>query len=1071
MENKMSLDLKKGKKAPADVCQELLGEKKTIKQRLSEFKKEYGYLGLAALIPAIIFFMIYLARGLYPFGSGTVLVLDLNGQYVYFFEALRNTVLEGGSLLYSWSRALGGEFIGMYAYYIASPLSYLICLFPADKTQEFLLIMFMLKSSICGFTMGYYLHKHSFTKNKLTVVTFAIMYALSAYCVVQQNNTMWIDAVMWLPLVTLGIEELVKYGKYKMFVIFLALTLASNFYIGYMTCIFVLLYFFFYMLAYKERNVNNPRLEEKHFLKSFIRIGTFSVIAVSIAAFIIFGAYYALQFGKNEFTDPNWEIAMKFDFLDLIFKLFPSSYDTVRIDGLPFVYCGLLTVILVPFFFCSKKFTLREKIASGAFILVFVFSFMITSLDLIWHGFQKPQWLNARFSFMFCFFLIFLAFRAFDHVKEVKAGYLAGISGIIILFIAFLQKFDDEFKQKLIDLAYGPNEEDFLVHPFATILLTVICLVVYVTLIALMFKSKNKELVSAVLLCVVCGELFISGLTNINDLDKDVGYTTYQSYNEFNNLLRPVTGALEEYDDSFYRFEKTYHRKLNDNMALDIRGVSNSTSTLNKSTIEFLKLLGYYSQSHKSQYKGGTVVTDSLIGMKYIISERDYSKLYGDAVLTGKDYAEYMGMTLEELQEATFADKYNDYSSDDLLVYLNQYALSIAFAASDDVLNVNMKDHNIRVSKDNDDYESKYNPDGYTSPFYRVNALFSAILGEEVEIFKGATLTEVTLDNVTHKQSSVQHGDLTEKEVDHDRYILVDTGKSGSVTYSYTVPEGCMLYAFFPAYYNREVDLSAQALNKETGKFDKMAIFDSPRTDGTINNSKTSSCSFAKCNDRIVELGFAPSEEYKLTVTIEKPKDPSSTTQKEFYAKTNTDFVCYVDMELFAEVIARIKENEFIIGEDYKEDDLKGTLKTNKNDQLIMTTIPYDKGWNVYVDGERVDVVEIGDALLGFYIDDAGSHDVRLLYRSTANKLGMVISVSALLCFVLIIVFERKWRKIKPVKAIYVVEGEDSFTDPHNYAEVDEEVGASRSFFDWLFKDGSQKDDKKSPNNNQKKKK
>ena len=1030
----------------------MLGDKPSFKERFINLKNEYGYIGLAALIPAFIFFLIYLARGLYPFGSGTVLVLDLNGQYAYFFEALRNTVLEGGSLLYSWSRAMGGEFLGMYAYYIASPLSYLICLFPADKTQEFLLIMFMIKAAICGGTMGIYLHKHSVTKNKLTVITFAIMYALSAYCVVHQSNTMWIDAVMWLPLVALGVEELVKHGKYKMYVIFLALTLASNFYIGYMVCIFVLLYYFFYMLAYTERNVNNPCLEKNHFGRSFLRIALFSVIAVAMAAVIVFGAYYSLQFGKNEFTDPSWEVKMKFDFYDLLFKLFPASYDTVRIDGLPFVYCGLLAVILAPIFFLSKRFTLREKVASGIFLLIFVFSFMISSLDLIWHGFQKPQWLNSRFSFMFCFFVIYLAFRAFDHVKEIKAGHLAGISGLILIFIAVLQKFDDEFKQKLVDLSYGPNEEDFLVHPYATILFTVILLVVYVTLIAFMFKAKNKEVVSAVLLCVVCGELFLSGLTNVNDFDKDVGFTTYQSYNEFNNLMRPVTETLtEDHDTSFYRFEKTYHRKLNDNMALDIRGVSNSTSTLNKDTINFLKLLGYYSQSHKSQYKGGTLVTDSLLGMKYIISDRDYSPMLGSSVLTGEDYAKHEGMTLEELQEATFADKYNDYTSDDISVYFNPYALSLAFAATDEVLNVNMKDHNIRVSKDSEDYEEKYNPEGYTSPFTRVNALFSAILGEEVEVFKPATLTDVALVNVTRKDSSVQHGSLTEKEVDHDRYILNDTNKAGSVIYSYTVPEGNMLYCFFPAYYNREVDLSAEAYNAEKEDYEKMPIFDSPRADGTINNSKTSSCSFSKCNDRIVELGFAPSTGYKLTVTIEKPKDPSSTTQKEFYAKKNTNFVYYVDMELFADVISRIKEHEFKIDADYKEDDLPGTIKTANNDQLILTTIPYDEGWNVYVDGERVEVFETCDALLAFRIDNAGEHTLRLKYRSSAFNYGIVISISAIALFALVVILERKWKKMKAAKAFLVVEGEDSFKGVYNYGDEDELEETGETILTLLF--------------------
>ena len=82
---------------------------------------------------------LYIAMEIHPFGNGTVLVLDLNGQYVYFFEALRNMVYGEGSLLYTFFRGLGGEFMGMYAYYLASPLSYLVALFPQDRIQEALI--------------------------------------------------------------------------------------------------------------------------------------------------------------------------------------------------------------------------------------------------------------------------------------------------------------------------------------------------------------------------------------------------------------------------------------------------------------------------------------------------------------------------------------------------------------------------------------------------------------------------------------------------------------------------------------------------------------------------------------------------------------------------------------------------------------------------------------------------------------------------------------------------------------------------------------------------------------------
>ena len=970
-------------KGKNEVLSNNIASNQKTKRRLAASLSEYKYISLAAIIPAVLFFLIYLVRGLYPFGNGTVLVLDLNGQYVYFFEALRNKVLEGGSLLYSWSRALGGEFLGMYAYYIASPLSYLICLFPKERTQEFLLVMFMIKAALCGGTMGFYLHKHSEKRNKLSIVAFAVMYAMSAYCVVQQNNTMWIDAVMWLPLVAYGVEQLIKFGKYKLFVIFLSLTLASNFYIGYMVCIFVLLYFFFYHFAFCENNANNPNNERSHFLKSFIRIGCYSILAIGMAAVIVLGAYYSLQFGKNDFTDPSWDIFLRIDILDIFFKMLPSSYDTVRIDGLPFIYCGLLTAVLAPLFFCCKKFTTREKVVCGIFLAIFILSFMISVLDLVWHGFQKPQWLNNRYSFMFCFFLLTLAFRAFENIEYVDNKCIGCVTAFIVLIVALFQAFAKEYQDKLIALKYGPKEEDFQIHVWATIVLTLVCLVVYIVIIALMKHSithpVNLDLVSAILLCVICVEVFLSGLCNINDLDEDVGYTKYSYYNEFQTLYRPVTETLLETDRTFYRFEKTYHRKLNDNMALSIKGLSNSTSTLNKSTITFLHQLGYYSSSHKSQYIGGNPVGDSLLGLKYIISERDLSHIYGDPVLTGEDYAKYMGMTLDELKEATFADQYKDLDASMINVYKNPYALSLAFAANPESFDLNMKDYNIFVNQEKN--PEKYNPDGYKSPFTRLNALITAILDEDetVEVFKPATM---------NGDPTVSDGVKVSVSSNHNKY---EGEKGDSITYSYTVPEGVNLYLYFPAYYNRAIKLSS----------DTMKI-----ADGTTK--------LDSCNERIVELGYTTGTEYELTVKIDSDS-------KLFYTMLDDAYVYYVDMDVLNEAFSRLQSEQMIMSEDYNDDDIRGTITTLKGNKTILTTIPYDKGWEVYVDGERVETTEALDSLVAFDIESAGEHSIRFLYRPTTFKLGITISAISFACFILIMVFEKILKKIVFIRNVFTV--------------------------------------------------
>ena len=73
----------------------------------------------------------------------------------------------------------------------------------------------------------------------------------------------------------------------------------------------------------------------------------------------------------------------------------------------------------------------------------------------------------------------------------------------------------------------------------------------------------------------------------------------------------------------------------------------------------------------------------------------------------------------------------------------------------------------------------------------------------------------------------------------------------------------------------------------------------------------------------------------------------------------------------------------------------KITGKITGNDGIIYTSIPYDDGWNVYVDGKKTDTLMIGNSLLGFDISD-GEHEITLEYKIPYFKTGMVISIGAL---------------------------------------------------------------------------
>ncbi len=906
-------------------------------------KNQYSHLAPCFWLPLAIMLLIYICRGLYPIDTGCVLVLDLNGQYVYFYEALRAFIHGDGSLLYSFERALGGEFLGIYAYYIASPLSWLVGLFPEGRMLEALLVIFLIKTGLSGLTFGWYLNKTTRHPNRLFIVAFATLYALSSYAVVQQHNSMWIDALIWLPILTYAIEQLIKEGRYRLFVISLAMTIMSNFYIGYMVCIYVAHYFFYYYLAKGDplSRANNPHSERWHFVKSLLRIGGASAIAIGISAVLILGAYYSLGFGKTDFTNPDFSFFVRFSLSDLFVKLLPGAYDTVRPAGLPIIYCGVLTLILLPFYYLRKDISVREKLWSTLFIAVFVLSFLLNPLDIAWHGFQKPNWLNYRYSFMLCFWLLVLAFRGMCHIRRARGTTVFGVGAVLILAVIILERF--EYQSFVLD-EYGlePGKLD----TFRTVWFTIIMVILLCACLSAIISAKKRGALkkySFVLVGVIALEVFANGLIQTADLDIDVGYASYTAYNDYINEARVIADKVQEMDTSFYRMEKTRQRKTNDNMALNMRGLSCSTSTLNQETIRLLRNMGYASYSNRSKYYGGTPFSDSLLGLKYILSEKSVKE-------TASYYNENRALhaIMEELYEA-YAE------TDEYVAFKNPYALSLAFTVSPDIQEL------VFSLIDEQGRENVL----LSTPMARLNALATALMGEPTEIFVPIEVEDFGRVNC----------DLIPVS-GHRKYTPAHSGADSVVTIDAVMPTDAYLFFYAPTDYRREVKVT---LNDDAYGY----LFDSD-------------------SNRIKALGkHSAGEELDLRLTL---------CDDSFYIQHLEPCLYYLDVECFKAVMAELSKEQYQI-EEFTETHFKGTITVDGETETVLTTIPYDEGWQVYVDGKRVDIYKAADALIAFDIRGVGSHSLELVYAPKIITLGCIISASSLVIFLAFVLFDRQYIK------------------------------------------------------------
>ena len=209
---------------------------------LRSFIRPADGLTAAFLVPVLIMLIIFLQRGIFPFGEESFLRTDMYHQYAPFFSEFQYKLTHGGSLFYSWDVGMGVNFAALYAYYLASPLNWLLILCPKGLIIEFMTYSIVLKTGLAGLSMAWYLRKHCKTHD-FGAAFFGIFYALSGYMAAYSWNIMWLDCIVLFPVVMLGLERLVKEQKGLLYCIALGMSILSNYYISIMICIFMVIYF------------------------------------------------------------------------------------------------------------------------------------------------------------------------------------------------------------------------------------------------------------------------------------------------------------------------------------------------------------------------------------------------------------------------------------------------------------------------------------------------------------------------------------------------------------------------------------------------------------------------------------------------------------------------------------------------------------------------------------------------------------------------------------------------------------------------------------------------------------
>lgn len=574
---------------------------------------------LTAAFTIFILLIVIYKLGIYPFGDNTYLWTDAD-QY-FGIEHYFGTISGTNDIFYSWGNALGGNALSQLAYYSFSPYNIIFILFNEHMIFAAHAVVYL---KILSSAIAFCICLNYFYKDNIIIIKalMSTCYAFMGYMVFYGWNASWMDGVIMLPIMAVGIHKIINDKNIFLYVFSLAFALISNFYIGFMLC---LTSFIFYIAM-------TALVGEKFWMsirKTFVKYVFASLISVGFCTFLLIPTYLSLPDSrKRSMLDIFNGMGLNVRPADILSGLFTGEVNSLDTNA-PLIYVGIFAVILDILFFISHYISRKKKLIAGIVILTYVFSFQNSFINTIWHGLSSNAWFNYRYSFVLSFVLLLIAYEAYACLHNEafnEKEYI--IAGVILLAIAFIVMQDATEKIRMIGISID----------------LIIAGIIIVFLVKKYYKKRifDVALVACMIFSLACNSYLYL---------KDYGMQSVTTYGQNKAIMENVFQTIN--DSSFYRMDKSFSHGRCDGNLFDYRGVSNYASTENLENEDFIKRLGVQHSWMAASYNTNLpIATESLLGLKYILTN----------TINGKNYKSL--------------GSYND-----ITYYKNQYALPILFAS------------------------------------------------------------------------------------------------------------------------------------------------------------------------------------------------------------------------------------------------------------------------------------------------------------------------------------------------------------------------------------------------------
>ena len=386
-----------------------------------------------------IVFLAFYVLGMEPFGSRTLTTDDAKIQYIDFFTYFVDVLHGTRTISYDFGNMLGWSPLGLFSYYLASPFNLLLLIFGKEGVYRFFNVAIALKLGTAGATFSWYLQRRFEDRiYPAFVIALSMGYALMQYTVQQSSNIMWLDGVYMLPLIMLGVYEVLHKKSVWRLALPVAFCIFCNWYIAGVSCLFsgiwfVFEYFFLDEGAFREKSPAKAGLFEKkdkkegaiethvrarrgdmprnrfvvaftEFFLSFCRYVWGMGLGVALSAVLFLPVISAMRQGKGQYDNVKIVTGMYGDLLSAV-RGYVIGADSTK--GHAALFCGGIALIAAAAVVFSGEYRIRQKV-------VYVCMAGICFLMLHWEPamlafslFSRADSYWYRYGYLLCFVILF----------------------------------------------------------------------------------------------------------------------------------------------------------------------------------------------------------------------------------------------------------------------------------------------------------------------------------------------------------------------------------------------------------------------------------------------------------------------------------------------------------------------------------------------------------------------------------------------------------------------------------------------------------------------------------------